>query len=410
MILIQNTNVLTMQGDEVLENVDVLTDKGKIIKLVKHAPNYSEKDVRIVKGEGRYLMPSLFDAHAHLNSSEMSYLFIANGITGIRHLSGGEMAMAFAASIERGEHIGPNVYASGPIYDGSEAIDKSPTYRYIATKEEAIKAVDDTIAEGYRWVKTYPAILPEHLEALMAHARERGIKVCGHMSYHVDHKTLCDWGYHCCEHSSSLPNDPESIAYLAEAGMWFCPTQVVCETLPDYVWNRKKLTDLPHYEYVPQKIRDFWEAKNEKIIEGYKRRGMKPDINVVINRGKTFMAHSKRVMAGSDTMYPGMIAGFSLHDELYKLVHLYGQTNGDVLRMATVNPAAYIGLSDCKGQVRVGFDSDLLLLNGNPLEDITATQKIEGVMKGETYYDRSALDDLLKRSQTEPVDFFERLF
>jgi imidazolonepropionase-like amidohydrolase len=410
MNVFKNVNVLTMQGDEVLKNVDVLTDMGKIIKISAQIQLPQAASVQTIEGEGHYLMPSLFDAHAHLNSSEMGYLFIANGITGIRHLSGGEKAMAFAAAIARDEQIGPDVYASGAIYDGSEAVDQSSAYRYISTEEEAIAAVDDTIDEGYRWVKTYPSILPAHLKALMTRANERGIKVCGHMSYHVDHKMLCDWGYHCCEHSSSLPNDPEAIAYMAKAGMWFCPTQVVCETLPDYVWNGKKFSDLPQYAYVPQVIRAFWEEKNQKIIAGYKRRGLKPDINVVINRGKVFMAHSKRVMAGSDTMYPGIIAGFSLHEELHKLVTLYGQTHSDVLRMATVNPAEYIGLGHRKGRVAEGYDSDLLLLSDNPLEDITATQRIKGVMKGNTYYDRQDLDDLLTRAQTEPVDFFERLF
>jgi imidazolonepropionase-like amidohydrolase len=78
--------------------------------------------------------------------------------------------------------------------------------------------------------------------------------------------------------------------------------------------------------------------------------------------------------------------------------------------MATVNPAEYIGLGHRKGRVAEGYDSDLLLLSDNPLEDITATQRIKGVMKGNTYYDRQDLDDLLTRAQTEPVDFFERLF
>ncbi|GAU79790.1 amidohydrolase family protein [Fusibacter sp. 3D3] len=388
-------------------NMDVLVQDGLIAEI---GQAIKAEGAEIIEGKGYYLMPSLFDAHAHLNSSEMCNLFIANGITSIRHLSGGDKAMSYAKAIETGCVIGPSVYASGPIYDGSDALDKKSAYRYIDSIESAEKAVIDTVSAGYRWVKTYPSIKPEHLKALMAKANEMDIKVCGHMSYTVDSKMLCDWGYHCCEHSSSLPNEPQSIQYLAEAGMWFCPTQVVCETLPDYVWAGKKLEDLKYYEYVPDVIRQFWETKNQEIIRGYKKRGMKPDIHVVIERGKTFMKYSDKVMAGSDTMYPGIIAGFSLHDELEKLVELYGQTPYEVLKMATVNPARYIGLADHKGGIQVGYDADLLLLRENPLTAISNTRQIEGVMKKGQYFDRKKLDILLRSAKEEPVAFFEPLF
>jgi imidazolonepropionase-like amidohydrolase len=396
-------------GDErdIIENSDVFVLEG-IIAEIGH--NLNVEGVKVIEGKGCYLMPGLFDAHAHLNSSDMCNLFIANGITSIRHLSGGDQVMAFVQEIEADKRIGPNVYASSPIYDGMDALDQKSTHRYIDSIETAEKAVIHTIDAGYRWVKTYPAIKAEYLEALMKKAREMGIKVCGHMSYHVDSKTLCDWGYHCCEHSSSLPDDPSDIQYLAKAGMWFCPTQVVCETLPDYVWANKKLEDLKQYAYVPPVIRDYWEAKNNEIIQGYKNRKMKPDINVVIEKGKTFMKYSDQVMAGSDTMYPGIIAGFSLHDELEKLVTLYGCTPYEVLKMATVNPANYIGIADQKGMIQKGFDADLLLLSANPLDDISNTRKIVGVMKKGMYFDRLFLDDLLEKVKNEPIDFFEPLF
>ena len=251
----------------------------------------------------------------------MGELFIANGITAIRHLSGGRRQQEWDAEIRGGVRIGPYVYSSSPIYDGAAAQDKIPGNIYLATVEKRQSRPSTTASPaGYRWVKTYSSLSPEQYKRLMDTANACGIKVCGHMSYFVDAKLLADWGYACCEHSSSLPSHLADIQYLAKSGMWFCPTQVVCETLPDYVWAGKQFADLEHYEYVPQLIREDWERRNRKIIAGYKNRGLKPDINVIIRRGKTFMEHSDRYMAGSDTLYPGMIAGFSLHDELEKLV------------------------------------------------------------------------------------------
>lgn len=395
--LFSRANVLTMKTDEIAYFTDVLVENGIIVLVGKNLP---ADGAEIIDCTGKYLMPGLFDAHAHLNTSEMGELFIANGITSIRHLSGDKRQMEYDAEIRSGKRVGPYIYSSGPIYDGAEAKEKPASHLYVATLEEAEKAVYDTIAGGYRWVKTYPSITPEHLKRLMDTANACGIKVCGHMSYHVDAKTLRDWGYHCCEHSSSLPHHDADIEYLAKSGMWFCPTQVVCETLPDYVWNGKKFSDLEHYDYVPNALREFWEDRNLKIIEGYKNRGLRPDINVIIKRGKKFMEFSDRYMAGSDTMYPGMIAGFSLHDELCKLVDLYGRTNFEALKAATVNPALYIGLEDEKGSVKKGMDADLLLLDKNPLVDVRNTGAIWAVMQGGRLYTRPALDAMLERVRT----------
>jgi imidazolonepropionase-like amidohydrolase len=404
--LFRRANLLTMKTDAVDYATDVLVEDGAIQAIGKGLP---AGEAQVIDSEGRFLMPALFDAHAHYDTSEMGELFIANGITVIRHMSGGARQFECDAEIRAGKRVGPYIYPTSPIYDGAGAQDKIPTNVYLATVEEAERAVYDSIAAGYRWVKTYSSLSPEQYRRLMETANACGIKVCGHMSYFVDAKLLRDWGYACCEHSSSLPPHPADIEYLAKSGMWFCPTQAVCETLPDYVWNDKQLTDLADYEYVPPAIRRNWEKRNQKIIQGYKNRGLRPDINVIIRRGTKFMEFSDRFMAGSDTMYPGMIAGFSLHDELEKLVGLYGCTPFDALKAATVNPARFIGLEDEKGAIRKGMDADLLLLDRNPLADIRNTRAIRAVMQGGRLYNRAALDAMLDHVRNLPPEELEFL-
>ena len=90
-------------------------------------------------------------------------------------------------------------------------------------------AICYTKENGFLWMKTYPSIEPELYRYLMRRCRQEKLPVCGHMTKKMDHRELADLGYVCCEHTSSLPKDPETIRYLAENGMWFCPTQVVCE-------------------------------------------------------------------------------------------------------------------------------------------------------------------------------------
>lgn len=407
MILLSNVELISMETEQVESNMDILIKEDKIVKISKVIE--SENAERI-DCQGYYLMPALFDSHVHMNSTEMAKLFIANGITGVRHMSGGEHIQDYIQKIESGEVLGPKVFSTSAIYDGDRALDKKETYQYIGSISEAESAVMDTIKNGFAWVKTYPSIDPEHLEHLMRVAAQQQIKVCGHMSYYVNSKILCDWGYECCEHSSSLPADEDEIRYLAEMGMWLCPTQVVCETLPDYVWNNKKLKDLSKVEFVPAEIMVFWEEKNAEIINGYKRREVKPNIQTVINKGKVFMKYSDRVIAGTDTMYPGIVAGFSLHDELEKMVTLYERTPYEALKMATVNPAKYLGLSNQIGKVEVGYQADLILLRKNPLLDITHSRSIETVIKAGKVYDRQALDEMLNEVKTTPAQFIEKIF
>ena len=380
-----------MKTDEILYKVDMLIDGGKIAAIGRHLP---EEDACVILCTGKFLIPGLFDAHCHMDSSEMGELFIANGITSVRSLNGNSRHLDWANEIEAGSRIGPYIYSSGAVYDGV-VLDTHKTNKCITTADEAEQAVHNTIDGNFRWVKTYPSVKPEVLEHLMKTANSSGIKVCGHMSYHVDAKVLADWGYFSCEHTSSLPRHPADIEYIARSGMWLCPTQVVCETLPDYVWNGKQLEDLEFYEYVPKNRRDMWTERNKGIIQSYKNRGLKPDINVIIARGKKFMEFSDRYMAGSDTCYPGMIAGFSLHDELGRLVNLYGRTNYEALRAATVNPALHIGIEGSKGILAAGMDADIVILNGNPLADINNTRKIEAVLQNGKLYHRASLDAML---------------
>ena len=124
------------------------------------------------------------------------------------------------------------------------------------------------------------------------------------------------------------------------------------------------------------------------------------------------MERSDRYMAGSDAMYPGVVAGFGLHEELRKLVELYGLSPLEALRSATVNPAEYMGLSACKGDIAPGMDADLLLLKRDPLKDITATRSILAVMQGGRLFGREELDGMLNAlsDQRNKFEVFQPLF
>jgi Amidohydrolase family len=102
-------------------------------------------------------------------------------------------------------------------------------------------------------------------------------------------------------------------------------------------------------------------------------------------------------LAGTDTAVVLMYPGFSLHDELQKMVHNFGFTPMEVLRMATSNVADFYGEEQQFGALEAGQPADLLLLDADPLVDIQNTRKIQGVMAQGRWFDRAALDNLLRQ-------------
>lgn len=429
--ILKNGAVLTMDDGPVLKEADLWITDGKIQKMVERKrretealpdnpdgmqknPGEASEDtdelpdgVRVLDCAGCVIMPGLIDSHVHYDESYMGDFFLASGITSVRNMRGFDGHARWRDEILSGERRGPYIYSSGPVYDGEDPTIVDNDNVIIRTQEDVEEAIRYTKKLGFLWMKTYPSIEPELYKYLLRRCREEELPVCGHMTKQMDYRILADEGYVCCEHTSSLPSDPEVIRYLAESGMWLCPTHVVCETLPDYVWNGKQLCDLPHYEDLPECIRTGWEESNKAIIENYRELNVHPDFQTIIDRGTEFLKYSDRVMAGTDCPYPGIIPGVSMADELGKLVSVYGLTNYEALCAATCNPAKHMGIREQKGRLLPGMDSDLVVLEGDPLEDIGNVRKIRWVFQGTRSWNRETLqqfltaDGVLKKEEIE---------
>ena len=408
-ILIKNATVLTMDNHQVLQNCDVLCRDGIIVQAGKNLPPHRElraagdtltnaeksaagsglpargEDL-VIDASGKYLMPGLIDAHVHFDQDYMGVMFLAAGVTCVRNMRGYAEHEDRIRRIREGSLAGPFIESTGPVFDGDDPNIPENDNWIVRSFEDVEKGIAYTKKHGFRFVKTYPSIEPEVYRYLMRRCADEDLPVSGHMTKTIGHEELADLGYYCCEHSSSLPREADVIRYLAKAGMWYCPTQLVCETLPDYVWNGKKLEDLEKWDSLPACVQTEWLRRNEVISESYRRQGIRPDINVIIGRGRTFMEHSDLVMAGSDCAYPGIIPGFGLWTELQRLVMLYGMTNEEALLSATARPARCMKLGGRKGRIVPGMDADLIILKDNPLSDIGSISTLETVVCGGKVY------------------------
>jgi imidazolonepropionase-like amidohydrolase len=243
-------------------------------------------------------------------------------------------------------------------------------------------------------IKTYPSIPREAFVRLMELARGHGLKVVGHGNDSVSTDELIELGYHSIEHASLLPKSDDEVLRTAESGMWFSPTIGICRKLHEVALEGLDLSTVPHYEYVNERERRDWKGIAGMISSSPKMKEY--DIDKIVARARLFAENSKNVLLGTDQTNPGVVTGFSVHDELELEVRDLGLSPFEALETGTVHAARHLGISDRAGTIEEGKDADLILLDADPLEDISNTKKISAVIRAGVSHDREALDAMLQ--------------
>jgi imidazolonepropionase-like amidohydrolase len=153
--------------------------------------------------------------------------------------------------------------------------------------------------------------------------------------------------------------------------------------------------------YIPQNLRKTWaQSRNELLDAGaetdfaLRRRLVRESFSSV----KAMNAGGVSLMAGTDATAPNVFPGFSLHEDLFYLVKA-GLTPLQALQAATAAPAEFLGRSAEQGTIQAGKRADLVLLDGNPLDEIRNTQKIQAVIVNGVVLSRRDLDALLTAAQ-----------
>ena len=430
-LVIQDVAVIDATGSPAQLHRTVVVGK-RIIQGIYPAETYrSLKDDVIVNGQGRFLIPGLWDMHVHMvfgdwfpHGKEITLpLFIANGVTGVRDMGGElEVLQRWRTEISAGTLIGPRMVISGPMLDGPQP--RFPSSIAIKTPEDGRQAVDDLKRRGADFIKLQSLIPREAVFAIADEARKQGIPFVGHVPDAVRASEASNAGQKSFEHligvfEGSSPLEDEFLkgskgparflstyeparaaklfALLAKNHTWQCPT---------LVWERGgnliDETDLAHdarAKYVPAYWKDVtWKRFTGQILHEFntdhlptRKRFVEKELEVV----NAMHRAGVQFLAGTDTP-PGVyiFPGFSLHEELQRFVAA-GFTPMEALQTATLNPAKFLGMEDRLGTIDEGKLADLVLLDANPLEDIRNTQKIAAVIVNGRYLSRADLDKML---------------
>ena len=431
--VLTNLTVVDVRSGELRAEQTVVIRGNRIVSAGPSNGAEDSSKSRIIDCSGLYAIPGLWDMHVHLvfgdwfpGGKNISLsLFVANGVTGVRDMGSElEVIQKWRGEIESGALVGPRIYSPGPMLDGPKP--RFPSSVAIRTAEDGRRAVDDLKKRGADFIKLQSLIPSEAVFAIAAEARKQGIAFEGHVPDSVRASEMSEAGMKSFEHligifEGSSPLEDEFLKgnktearflatydpvragalakMLAKNGTWQCPT---------LVWERGgNMIDVTDFskdtraKYVPEAWKaKTWKRFTEEITQGYggddltvRKKFVSKELEVVQ------MLHKNGVefLAGTDTPAGVYIfPGFSLHEELQRFVAA-GFTPLEALQTATLNPARFFGMESQLGTIEKGKLADLVLLNANPLQDISNTQKISGVVANGRYFSRKELDGMLAR-------------
>jgi imidazolonepropionase-like amidohydrolase len=448
-IVIRDVTVIDVTDGSLHTQQAVLIDGDRITAVRSANGIQIPDDADVLDAGGGYLIPGLWDMHAHAIqpgwTEPLFMLFIANGVTGIREMTGSsEEASRIRLEIDQGRSIGPRFTLPGNMVDGPDSIWR-PYATVVTTAEEARATVDRLVSDGAAFIKIYSFLTPEVYSAIAERANEQSIPFVGHVPYLVPASVASDAGQGSFEHligiapacssaeeqlieigreqARARANDDEQaeralesrwlqlvlstqdevrcrrlFEKLAANETWQVPTLVNDRGLSFIVDGQDSLDQDPRLKYVPREHRDWWLEATETYL-------LDPDFRRMYELRKSFIprmaAAGVPILAGTDTTNPYCLPGFGMHDELELLVST-GLTPLQALQAATIQPARFLGQADSLGSVEAGKLADLVLLEGNPLENIGNTARIRAVIAKGKLYRRADLDRLL--AEVEGID------
>jgi imidazolonepropionase-like amidohydrolase len=434
-----NVNVIPMDRERVLAGQTVVVRDGVIVEIGDAKKVKLPKDAMRVDGARKYLVPGLVDMHTHLLSDSDEFpdsigphelrVMVANGVTTVRFMIGTPELLALRSRSASGDIEAPTIFVASPHLTGREQGNNF----VVNTPDEAREAVRKSKAAGYDFIKITTFIKAEVYEAAVDEAAKQNIRVVGHADsrfvgverawkakQQIEHLdgymelllrddapmkgSVSDLYIYNPENWKSFDYIDESkIAEVARrtvaSNPYVDPTQHFMKNTFGRLRTEEEIRKQPDFRFYPPKVQKQW-------LDFYKKNRF---INTVpLEKRARWVALREKlikaiydagghIMTGSDTPEFLWLYGFGMHHEL-KALKDAGLSNYAVLEAATKNPAMFLGTIDKAGTIEKGKRADLILLNANPLDDISATENRAGVMLKGKWHTQEELNAWLDES------------
>ncbi len=387
---------------------DVHVFRGRIATI--QPANTPLQDVaQVVDGTGKTLLPGLFDMHTHIGSWD-AVLHLAGGVTTVRDMSNiNDFLNEIRTRIDAGTNLGPNIIPAGFI-EGASQYQSSGGFT-IKDVEEGKKAIDWYAQHGYHQIKLYNSIRPEWVKPLAEHAHARGLRIGGHIPAFMRAEEAVKDGFDEIQHINQVvlnfltkkDDDTRTLLRFYLVGDNANQIDLDGPSVRDFIkllQDRKTTIDatMTAFEYmfiqrqgapnpsfnavspnVPAGLRRAW-LINSMDINDKNASPWSKSWQTMLGLFKRMYDAGIPMVAGSDD-----IAAFTMQRELEIYVQA-GLTPSQALQIATRNGARVAGVADRTGNISVGKDADLILVDGDPTVNISDLRKVALTMKAGTVY------------------------
>lgn len=406
-----NVSVVPMDREIVLPAHTVIVRNGVIASVGPTASTAVPEGATRIDGTGRFLIPAIAELHGHIPPGAPEQVsdaaieavlrqYVAGGIGTVRGMLGHPRHLGFRDRAARGEIVSPIIYTSGPSLNGTSA----------ATPDMASAAVAAQKTAGYDLLKIHPGIPLDAFQALAATANKVGIKFSGHVPVAVGLPRALELKYETIDHLDGYiemlagkvgqPSDffganmgasidesriPDLVAKTKAAGTWMVPTESLIANVVGPI-TIAELTARPEIvrHATPQQIAS-WTKTKESLAAKYPAAERLRVYETRRRLIRELHAGGVPFLLGSDAPQMWNIPGYSTHRELQDIVSA-GLTPFQALQTGTVNVARFFGTEATTGTIAAKKRADLVLIGGNPLQNISNTMNIVGVMIGGRYH------------------------
>ena len=399
-LIIKDINLLTMVNSKVINKKSVLIENGKILKIDDFKNLKKSKNTKIIEGKGKYLMPGLAEMHSHLPvETKVDTLLIENVAAGVTHL---RIMNTKTPQLQLKKRIenSPNIIT--PKLHYSHIIRRDIKYSEIQFDSLMIEIKNNKLS----FIKLFSVANEEIFDNLMKSANRNSVTVCGHFPNGIAIEKVLNSGFKSIEHLAGYEQISDETLLLnaikktKEKGVFNCPTldwDIMAKDLQYPTEYKNRLI----YFNAPKSYLLKWEKEYNAAVE---KEGVE---KVLLTKEKSLpnFAYKQKILKklnenncllllGSDAGNSFQMNGFNMYEEMLNWSKA-GIDNFTILKSATITPAIFFNEDKIWGTIEVGKSADLIIIEKNPLEDITNIKTIEfTIIDGKVYSKKELLSKL----------------